>query len=119
LFGIERPIQFTNNPNIAGCSWQGIGGNVTGLDGQPYGITLQVHVFNQAVDITRETGSNSLYGAVSGYEMRLGDVPIEQEVFVQLESVNGVQISERVQIRFPGQCGQQLARINFVQLRQP
>jgi hypothetical protein len=119
LFGIERPVQYTTNTNVTGCNWQGIGGNVTGLDGQPYSITLQVHAFNDVIDITRPTGSNSFYGPISGYEMRLADNPAPQQVFVQLESVNGVQVSERVQLRFPGNCGENLATVNFVQLRAP
>lgn len=119
LFGVERPVQLSTNRNVTGCNWQGIGGNVTGLDGQPYSITLQVHTFNQSLDLTRPTGSNSLYGPVSGYEIRLLDVPTTQTVFVQLESVNGVQISERIEVRFPGNCNENLATVNFVQLRQP
>lgn len=113
-----QPAQFTRNfANTAGCAWQGIGGQVLGLDGAAYTNTLQVHVYSQQQDFGRVfTGTNSAYG-VSGFEVRVANAITAGIYFVQLESRANIAISDAVQVTFPGDCEQNAAIINFEQVR--
>jgi hypothetical protein len=103
--------------NTAGCAWQGLGGQVFGLDGNPL-PGLQIHVFGADGDIDafRTSGENSLYG-VAGWEQPVGTAIASRTYFVELRSPQGTVISERIQITFPGACDQNLAIVNFAQTR--
>ncbi|QPC84215.1 hypothetical protein G4Y79_07535 [Phototrophicus methaneseepsis] len=120
LFNLREPLSFsTNFANAAGCLWQGAGGAVYGIDGQPIPLDrgYVVHIFNDFVDRTAVVGTNSQYGAVSGWEIALDTQPNTQLYFVVLESTIGTEISPRIQVQFPGTCEGNTAILNFRQQR--
>lgn len=122
LFDLREPVTFVQNfANSAQCAWQGIGGQVIGLDGQPFlgNNNLQVRAFNANGTIERITrvGSNSLYGSASGWEIALDNRISNALFFVQLETILGTAISPRIELFFPGDCGRNVAIVNFVQRR--
>ncbi len=114
----EDAVILTQNVmNTAGCAWQGLGGQVFGLDGNPL-PGLQIHIFGADGDIDsfRQSGENSLYGA-AGWEQPVGNTISARTYFVQLLSPQGTPVSERIQVTFPSDCTQNLAIVNFVQTR--
>jgi len=122
LFGLNEPIRFeTNLANVAGCQWQGIGGQVFGLDGQPVPVDrgYVVRVVDQANTLERTAviGSNTLYGS-AGFEIPVASQPNTQLYFVVLETRLGTAISDRFQVQFTGTCNSNLARVNFRQQRE-
>lgn len=120
LFRLREPVQYVQNfANAAGCNWQGVGGQVVGLDGTQYSRgNLQVRVFNDVFDRTAPVGSNSLYGEISGYEVQVGNQIDTTAYFVQLETINGTAVSDRIQVRFRASCAGNVATVNFIQQRQ-
>lgn len=124
LFGLREAVRFTPNfANAAGCAWQGIGGQVIGLDGQPFAQNLQIHVYNNGFDRRVSVGSNSLYGSTgangvnSGWEVNVGTRITGDFFFVRLETINGTPVSDAIQLLFPNTCEGNLAILNFIQLR--
>ena len=114
----EDAVIFTQNViNSAGCAWEGLGGQVFGLDGNPL-PGLQIHVFSAEgdIDAIRQAGENSLYGP-AGWEQPVSNTINNKTFFVQLLSPQGTVISERIQITFPSDCAQNLAIVNFIQTR--
>ena len=113
----ENIILTQNFANAAGCAWQGFGGQVFGLDGNPL-PGLQVHVFGSdtATDFFVQAGSNTLYGP-AGWEQPVDTVINTRTYFVQLLSAQGTVVSDPIQVSFPGDCTQNLALVNFVQTR--
>ncbi len=112
----DDSVIFTQNfANTAGCAWQGVGGQVFGLDGNPLS-GLQIHVFGSDVDMFRQAGENTLYGP-AGWEHKVADTINNTTYFVQLHSAQGTIISDRIQVTFPSDCAQNLALIYFVQTR--
>jgi len=90
---------------------------VLALGGGAFTNPLQVHVYSAQQDYGRVfTGSNSAYGQ-SGFEVRVANSINPGTYFVQLESRNGIPISSEVQVTFPGDCDQNVALINFEQVR--
>lgn len=98
--------------------WQGLGGNVVGIDSQPVPLDrgYVVHVFNDFIDRSVTIGSNSNYGA-AGWEVAVDQQPNTQLYFVVLESAIGTEISPRIQVQFPGNCNGNTAIVNFRQQR--
>jgi len=124
LFRLRDPVQYVRNfANSAQCAWQGVGGQVINLNGTPFVGNLLVHVFNNNFSGKVPIGSNSLYGAPgpngenSGWEIRVENSVNSQLYFVQLESPNGVQVSETVQVQFNSSCDGNAAIVTFVQTR--
>lgn len=118
IFEISGGVQFVPNTyNTLGCNWQAIGGQVTGLDGAPFAGQLQVRVFNNFTNEITQTGSNSLFGDTSGWEVAVDARVNTNLYFVVLETLGGTEVSPRVQIQFPGNCQQNVALINFRQQR--
>lgn len=119
LFRLREPVQFTQNfANSAGCSWQGMGGQVIALDGTPYGAgNLQVRVYNDIFERISPVGSNSLYGATSGWEVQVNNTIDTTRYFVQLETINGTAVSDRVSVQFRAACSGNVALVNFIQQR--
>ncbi len=114
-------VVFTANfANTAGCAWQGIGGQVFGLAGEPL-TGLQVRVSGGGLGeggagVIVRTGSNTLYGP-SGWEQFVAGQTNNATYFVELLSPQGTVISPTVQVTFPNNCAQNLALVNFVQTR--
>ncbi len=111
----QPPTYTLNFANSAGCSWQGIGGQVSDMSAQAIG-GIRVHVYGSGIDTYTSSGSNSLYGA-SGWEVPLSNTVNTNIYFVELQSQGGTIISETVQVRFSGVCQQNLALVNFAQTR--
>jgi hypothetical protein len=113
----ENNITFTQNfSNSAGCAWQGIVGQVYDLNNNPMTGGLQVHVFGGDIDRFVEVGTNTLVGA-GGWEQVVDTTINTTTYFVELLSAQGTPISDRIQVTFPGDCGQNSAVIVFIQTR--
>jgi hypothetical protein len=125
VFNQRDQVLFTTNfANSAQCAWQGIGGQVIDLNGVPFVGQLVVHVYNSNFDRKVNIGSNSFYGTSgpngenSGFEVQVGNAIDTQLYFVQLESSNGAQYSDTIQVQFPSSCDGNVAIINFIQTRE-
>ena len=81
------------------------------------GRQFQVHVFGTGFDVTTTTGSNSLYGQYTGWEVPVSNQVSPTAYFVRLETLSGTQISPDIPIQFPGNCNQNLAQVRFYQTR--
>jgi hypothetical protein len=114
----DSQVIYTQNfaAPAAGCLWQGVGGTVAGFDGNPL-AGFRVHVFGPQVDQTVESGSNTLYGQGSGWEVPVGNQINAQTYFVELQSPQGTIVSPRIQVTFPSDCARNLALVNFYQTR--
>lgn len=119
LFDLRGEIIFqANTSNTLGCAWQGIGGSVLGLDGQPAPQQYQIRVFNDTFEATALTGQNSFYDPTSGWEVRVADTINAATYRVRLETLIGTPISDEVQVTFPQDCNQNVAVIRFIQVQQ-
>jgi len=109
-----------NTYNSAGCAWQGIGGQVFGLDGAELNASsgLTVHVFGSGIDARVLVGSNSIYG-VSGWEVAVDSTVNANTYFVQLETQLGTQVSDIFSVVFPADCQRNVALLRFRQTREP
>ena len=109
-------VAFTENfANTAGCQWEGFGGAVFDLGGQPLnGITI--HVFGDDVDLYSSSGTNTLYGQ-GGWEIQIANEINTNIYYIELQSQGGTIISDTVQVTFPGSCDGNLAIVNFEQTR--
>lgn len=114
----DNQVIFTQNfaAPAAGCMWQGLGGTVSGFNGEPLS-GYQVHVFGPNIDQIVLSGSNTLYGQGSGWEVPVGNQISTATYFVELRSPQGTVISPRIQVTFPSDCARNLALVNFYQTR--
>ena len=104
----------------AGCLWQGIGGRVRGLDGNEVAAgTFNVLVFDSTntFSVTVPVGSNTQYGSLSGWEVKVGDQLSTATYFVTLFTATNAQASERIQVTFPSNCNQNLAFLDLARVR--
>ena len=112
----QNQVIFTQNfANTAGCSWQGLGGQVFNTEGTPLN-GLKVHVFGTNFDRTVDSGSNSLYGP-GGWEVPVDNKISGQTYFVELMSPGATVVSARIQVTFPSDCARNVALVNFIQTR--
>lgn len=113
----DQQVIFTQNfANTAGCAWQGLGGQVFDINDTAVN-GMQIHVFGPNVgDRFVTSGSNSLYGA-GGWEQPVDNKINGGTYYVELLSPAGTAISPRIQVTFPTDCAQNLALVNFVQVR--
>lgn len=120
LFGVPTGIIYeTNTRNSLGCSWQGVGGQVVDLANQEVlPGRYQVRVFGNGFERVVQLGSNSLYGLTSGWEVQTDSLVNTNTYFVRLETVNGTEISEALQVPFFSDCTRNVAIIKFQQLRE-
>jgi hypothetical protein len=120
IFGAPpENITYSPNANTLGCSWQSIGGQILDLTGTeiPAG-RYQVRVFGNGLDRVVLPGSNSLYGLVSGWEVQTDSIVNLNTYFVRLETINGTEISETIQVPFFSDCARNAVRVTFRQLRE-
>ncbi|HBX70325.1 MAG TPA: hypothetical protein DEH25_13340 [Chloroflexi bacterium] len=112
-------------PNIyhpdAGCNWQGIGGQVSGLNGGPVlflSIKLGGSLNGQAVNIITISGTAPQYGQ-AGFEFTLGEQPVDsvQSLYVELLDQADLPLSEKIYFDTINNCEKNLILINFKQLR--
>jgi hypothetical protein len=113
----NNQVAFTTNfANSAGCNWQGFGGAVFDLNGQPLD-GIRIHVYDgQTVDLFTASGTNTLYGR-GGWELQVANAINAQTYYIELQSAEGTNVSPTVQVTFPGSCQGNLAVVNFEQTR--
>ena len=112
-------------PNIYhpddGCSWLGVGGQVTGLNGGPVlylSIKLGGSLNGESVDMITISGTAPQYGQ-AGYEFKLSDQPVDsaQHLYVQLLDQADLPLSEKYYFDTFNDCEKNLILINFKQER--
>jgi hypothetical protein len=105
-----------------GCSWMGVGGQVTSLNGSPVyfitvglGGTLQGQVFETLLTMT---GTAEQYGS-GGYEFKIADKPIASNntLWVQLYDQSSLPLSDKIYFSTSDECSKALTLINFVQVK--
>lgn len=112
----DNQLTFTSNfANTAGCAWQGIGGQVVDIQGNPL-LGVNVHVYGPNIDIFTVSGSNTLYGP-SGWEIPLTNAVNNLTYYVELQTQAGTIISPTTPVQFPADCARNLAVVNFQQTR--
>lgn len=120
VFGVPTGVEFRANvTNTAGCAWQSIAGTVIGMDGQPVTNRFYVRVFNANSTFEQlvETGTNSFYEPIAGWEIQVSSIINMDTYFVRLETTTGVVLSDNIQVDFPQDCGSNVAYVRFVQTR--
>jgi hypothetical protein len=118
LFGAPTGVEFRpNTTNMAGCAWQSVAGTVIGMDGQPLTTRFTVRVFNNNFEQLVETGTNSFYEPIAGWEIQVSNIVNMDTYFVRLETTTGIVLSDNIQVNFPQDCGSNVAYIRFVQTR--
>ncbi len=97
-----------------------IGGQVWDMQEAPVrGLVIRLGGFygGELVDFTTKSGSALLYGE-SGYEFVLKNKLVnEQELFIQLESVDGEKLSAQTYLVITDDCAENLIIVNFKQVR--
>ncbi|MBN2471745.1 MAG: SH3 domain-containing protein [Anaerolineae bacterium] len=118
-FGLEgnRVIfapQFTHPE--AGCAWQGLGGQILGLNGQPLiGLTVRVQgVTDPSLVLETVSGSTPAYGS-SGWEIKVTD-GVNSHVYQVTLYQGSRRVSDPKLVAFPNDCGRNLGIMNFQQL---
>jgi hypothetical protein len=111
----SAPTFTANFANTAGCAWQGLGGQVFDVNGQPLN-NIRIHVFGNNFEQFTASGSNTLYGA-GGWEITVGSGISASTFVVELLSSQGTTISPQVTVGFPSDCNGNLAVVNFIQTR--
>jgi hypothetical protein len=118
MFMQDGETEFRPNVgNVAGCAWQSIAGTVIGMDGLPTAQRYVVRVFNNNVNYAVQTGTNSFYDPVAGWEIQVSNIINADTYFVRLESLGGLVISADMQVSFPQDCNANVAFMTFRQLR--
>lgn len=120
MFAVQAgsPVMIQNFVNSsAGCSWQGIAGQVFDTDGSPIkNIVVKAGgTWNgAAVSLVGMTGAATSYGE-GGYELVLGTkvVASNQTVWVQLYDLSGNVLSNKVNISTTTDCTKNLVLLNF------
>lgn len=113
----DAPLFGPNGVNSAGCAWQGVGGSVLDINGAEANRQFQVRVFGDGFESVVQTGSNSLYGAFTGWEVPVSNQINNRTYYVRLETLAGTQISRDVPVTFPGDCNSNSAVVRFIQVR--
>lgn len=118
LFALRNDVVFSQNSvNSAACAWQGIGGNVLDQNLLESNRQFQVRVFGNGIERVVTTGSNTLYGQLTGWEVAVGNTTSPGTYFARLETLQGTQISADIPVTFPGDCLSNSAFLSFVQVR--
>lgn len=118
-FALEGEVTLVPNTfNTAGCSWQGIGGQVLGINDQPYTTQLRVQVTGPGQSDLQpvSTGTNQFYGR-SGFEVKVADAVTAATYTVTLQSPAGTVVAPPVRVTFPATCDQNTAILTFKQVR--
>ncbi len=110
-------VVYTPNGNGRGCEWSSIAGTVVSLSGEPIN-GLGVRFTDQ---ITQEvntvfTGSSATFGE-GGFEFIISSAPVQNGYTVQLFSPAGAPLSDELTVVSSDQCSQNVAVINFEQVK--
>jgi len=118
-FILREDIYFSQNIfNTLGCNWQGVGGQVVDVSGNPFtGNNLQVHVFDAdgTIDRTVRVGSSTLFNGQASWEVSVDSTINNRTYFVELQSSIGTVISPTYNFTFRQTCEQNAAIVNFRQ----
>ena len=115
-FALEQgsPQYMADFANTAGCSWQGIVGQVLDEGRRPVlGDTVSLE--GGGLHLTATTGSTPEYGP-AGFELYLGSQPqtTTQTYVIQLHSPNGTPLSVPVTVPTYADCDRTVAVVIFV-----
>ncbi len=104
------------HPELA-CNWAGIGGTVVDTNNSHVigtVVVLRGTLNGSTVDLTTVTGINKEYGP-SGYEFVLGNAPVasNKTLYVQLVDLNGIPLSDKVEITTSADCSKNLVLVRF------
>jgi hypothetical protein len=95
-----------------------MGGSVLDRNGlEMVGRQFQVRVFGNGFEQVVLTGTNTVYGATTGWEIAVSTAPVPATYYVRLETTSSTPISPDVQVTFPGTCETNAAIIRFAQIR--
>lgn len=117
-FILREDIAFAPNSfNTLGCNWQGVGGQVVDLNGNPSTASMQVHVFDAegTVDRTVRVGSSTLFNSQASWEVTVDNVVNNRTYFVEIQTSIGTTISPTYNFTFPQDCNRNAAIANFRQ----
>lgn len=103
----------------AGCSWQGLGGQVFNLRGQPVpGLVIVVRgvLGDRQILEYALTGSSQQFGP-GGYDLKLADqlVASQGTLTIELQDITGRLLSQVAAIDTRAQCSQNLTVVNWVE----
>jgi hypothetical protein len=104
-----------------GCDWIGVAGQVLGMNGEPVRFQI-VHlggrVENTPVDALMATGMAPAYGP-AGFEFIIANrlVGTTGTLWIQLEDVQGLPMSDRIYFNTYADCNQNLVVIYMQQVR--
>lgn len=119
-FNIRGSVVFTVNSSSAGCAWQGVAGQVFGINNE--GLTgYRVRVSGARLGeggtgVEVLSGTDSRYGP-SGWEVAVASATNAETYYVELLSDTGTVLSPPIPVVFPNNCTQNLALVNFEQTR--
>jgi len=106
-------------PDLAdSCTFQGFGGNVFDLVGEPIaGLRIVVTGGTLPAGGNATTSdSNPNYGP-GGWEVSVATAPIAAEYSIEIQASDGTPLSQRLTQRFSGSCAGNLVLIQFRQIR--
>ena len=104
-----------------GCDWTGVAGQVLGINGEPVRsqfIHMGGSVEGQLINLLTITGSAPSYG-LAGYEFTIANrlVATNDTLWIQLEDVQGLPMSDRIYFDTIADCNQNLVIIYLRQVR--
>ncbi|MDX2075023.1 MAG: hypothetical protein SFZ02_01220 [bacterium] len=122
----DKPFMISNagvlyipNANGRDCNWSSIAGTVTGLNNEPLdGYAVQIVDIEEPtrLNVVVNSGSSLNLGA-GGFELALGSTPRIRSYRIQLFDSSNTPVSEPFQIITREECDQNVAVVNFVQVR--
>jgi len=115
----EAGVLYIPNANGRGCNWSSIAGTVTGLTGEPLdGYAVQIADIEEPtrLNVVVNSGSSLNLGA-GGFELALGSTPRIRSYRIQLFDSANNPVSEPFQVFTREECDQNVAVVNFVQVR--
>jgi hypothetical protein len=111
-FGLTASaVTYIANANGRACEWASIAGVVTGKDGSALN-GYRVRVMADDFDETVFSGASLTYGA-GGFELPLGNAPVQKIYQVQLFSPQGAPLSVPTEVQTQANCDQNVAIANF------
>lgn len=112
---INREVRYEANLNEQGCQWLSIAGTVTGLLSEPV-VDLPIEVIGDDFEQVVFSGSAPTFG-LSGFEVPVDESPGRFSFAVRLLSPTGIPISDFVFFDTGDNCTNNVAVIEFVQVR--
>ncbi|MGB1285094.1 MAG: hypothetical protein ACPG7F_01060 [Aggregatilineales bacterium] len=111
----DPAVTYIPNGNQQGCEWGAIAGTVRAQDSSPID-GFRVQVTGDGIQDTVFSGSTRTFGE-GGFELPLGNVPIAGAYTVQLFTPQGAPVSDVYTVITSDRCEQNIAIINFIQIR--